>query len=398
MKLLYLIADGMGGWPLDELDGKTTMEAAHTPNMDELAKTGIVGCAQTVPEGMQPGSDVANMALLGFDPTRYHTGRGPIEAAAQGLELDPDDLVWRLNLVTVSKLTIDGFMRDYSSGHIATEISRPVIQTLQEKLGNDMYTFYPGVQYRHLLVQHKGALSDEAALKINPPHDITDKPIKLDLRAYSRSPLLWDLIFEAKELLEDRDVNMSMANSIWPWGQGRPLTLPDFRETFGMQGAVISAVDLIKGLGNASNMDVIDVEGATGLLDTNYKGKVDAALNYLKDHDFVFVHLEGPDECGHGGDAKDKVEAISRFDARVVAPLREALAGEDVAWIVTCDHFTPIKERTHTMDAVPFVIHGPGCEASGISSFSEASAKGTGLKLEKGFELLSFALEKTGLK
>ncbi len=384
MKLLYLIADGMGGWPLDELDGKTTMEAALTPHMDELAKTGIVGCAQTVPEGMQPGSDVANMALLGFDPARYHTGRGPIEAAAQGLELDPDDLVWRLNLVTVSKLTIDGFMRDYSSGHIATEISRPVIQALQEKLGNDMYTFYPGVQYRHLLVQHKGALSDEADLKINPPHDITDKPIKLDLRAYSRSPLLWDLIFEAKELLEDRDVNMSMANSIWPWGQGRPLTLPDFRETFGLQGAVISAVDLIKGLGNASNMDVIDVEGATGLLDTNYEGKVDAALNYLETHDFVFVHLEGPDECGHGGNAKDKVEAISRFDARVVAPLREALAGEDVAWIITCDHFTPIKERTHTMDAVPFILNGPGCEASGVSSFSEASAKETGLKLEKG--------------
>ena len=398
MKLLYLIADGMGGWPLEELGGKTTMEAAVTPNMDELAKTGLVGRAQTVPEGMQPGSDVANMALLGFDPARYHTGRGPIEAAAQGLELDPDDLVWRLNLVTVSKLTIDGFMRDYSSGHIASEVSRPIVETLQDKLGNDMFTFYPGVQYRHLLVQHQGALSDEASLEINPPHDITDKSIKLDLRTYSKSPFLWDLLFEAKEILDDRNVNASRANSIWPWGQGRPLILPDFHETFGMQGAVISAVDLIKGLGNASGMDVIDVEGATGLLDTNYEGKVQAALNYLKDNDFVFVHLEGPDECGHGGNAAEKVEAISRFDARIVAPLREALSGEDVAWIVTCDHFTPIVEKTHTTDAVPFIINGPGCDASGVSAFSEILAEETGLKLNKGFELLPFALEKLGLK
>ena len=398
MKLLYLIADGMGGWPLDELDGKTTMEAAITPNMDDLARTGLVGRAQTVPQGMAPGSDVANMALLGFDPARYHTGRGPIEAAAQGLELDPDDLVWRLNLVTVSKLTIDGFMRDYSSGHIASEVSRPMVEKLQEKLGNDMFTFYPGVQYRHLLVQHQGALSDEANLEINPPHDITDKSIKLDLRTYSKSPFLWDLLFEAKEILDDRSVNTSKANSIWPWGQGRPLSLPDFRETFGMQGAVISAVDLIKGLGNASGMDVIDVEGATGLLDTNYEGKVQAALDYLKDNDFVFVHLEGPDECGHGGNAAEKVEAISRFDARIVAPLREALAGEDVAWIVTCDHFTPIVEKTHTTDAVPFLINGPGCDPSGVTAFSEILADGTGLSLDKGFELLPFALEKLGLK
>lgn len=396
MKTVYLIADGMGGWPLEELGGKTTMEAAVTPNMDELARTGIVGRAQTVPEGMQPGSDVANMALLGFDPATYHTGRGPIEAAAQGLELDPDDLVWRLNLVTVSKLNIDGYMRDYSSGHISTEISRPVVEALQERLGNDTYTFIPGIQYRHLLVQKGGALTDDAKLNVNPPHDITDKPIKLDLRVFSRSPFLWDLIFEAKEILEDRDVNMSIANSIWPWGQGRPLNLPNFKETFGLDGAVISAVDLIKGLGFASGMEVIDVEGATGLLETNYEGKVDAALDYLKDNDFVFVHLEGPDECGHGGDASEKVEAISRFDSRVVAPMREALKDEEINWIITCDHFTPIVERTHTMDAVPFIINKPGCKASGVSEFSEKTADSTGLKLENGFELLSFALNNAG--
>ena len=398
MKLLYLIADGMGDWPLDELGGKTTMEAAHTPNMDELARTGVMGRAQTVPGTMPPGSDVANMALLGFDPAKYHTGRGPIEAAAQGLDLDPDDLVWRLNLVTVSKLTIDGHMRDYSSGHIATEVSKPIVQALQDKLGDDMYTFYPGVQYRHLLVQHQGALTDDATLLISPPHDITDKPIKPDLRTLSRSPFLWDLVFEAKEVLDDRTINRSRANTIWPWGQGRPLILPDFKETFGLSGAVISAVDLIKGLGNASNMAVIDVEGATGLLDTNYQGKVDAALKFLEDNDFVFVHLEGPDECGHGGNAQEKVEAISRFDARVVAPLRAALKGQETAWIVTCDHFTPIKERTHTRDAVPFILNGPNCAPSGIETFSERTADSTGLKLDNGFELLNFALERFGMK
>ncbi|HKI80959.1 MAG TPA: cofactor-independent phosphoglycerate mutase [Pseudodesulfovibrio sp.] len=396
MKILYLIADGMGGWPLDELDGKTTMEAAHTPNMDELAATGAVGLAQTVPEGMAPGSDVANMALLGFDPATYHTGRGPIEAAAQGLELGPDDLVWRLNLVTVSKLTIDGIMRDYSSGHIASDISRPLVETLQEKLGNETYTFYPGIQYRHLLVQKDGALTDDAKLFINPPHDITDKPVKFDLRAFSRSPDLWDLLFEAHGILADRTLNRSAANSIWPWGQGRPLSLPDFKQTFGLDGAVISAVDLIKGLGFASNMAVVDVPGATGLLDTNYEGKVAAAVNFLKDHDFVFVHLEGPDECGHGGSTKDKVEAISRFDARIVAPLREALKDEETAWIVTCDHFTPIVEKTHTMDPVPFILNGPGCAPSGVDGFSEKNAA-SGLKLDNGYELLAHALKTFGV-
>jgi len=398
MKLLYLVADGMGDWPLEELGGKTCMEAAHTPHMDELARTGVVGRAKTVPTDMPPGSDVANMSLLGFDPARHHTGRGPIEAAAQGLVLDPDDLVWRLNLVTVSKLTIDGYMRDYSSGHIATEVSRPVIEALQRKLGNDTYVFFPGIQYRHLLVQKGGALTDDARLKVNPPHDITDKPIKYDLRAFSRSSPLWDLVFEAADLLADRDINMSMANAIWPWGQGRPLILPDFAETFGLRGAVISAVDLIKGLGNASGMRVLDIEGATGLLDTNYQGKVDAALAFLEDNDFAFVHLEGPDECGHGGNAADKVEAISRFDARVVAPLREALKGADAGFIVTCDHFTPIAERTHTTDPVPFIINGPGCPASGVDGFSEKTAASTGLVLDKGFELLPFALKTLGMR
>lgn len=393
MKILFLVADGMGDWPLEELDGKTPLAAAHTPNMDELARTGIVGRAATIPEGFQPGSDVANMSLIGFDPATYHTGRGPIEAAAQGLQLYPEDLVWRLNLVTLSKLDPNGIMRDYSAGHIKTEDSTPLVEMLQEKLGNQTFQFVPGIQYRHLLVQKGGADSDEAMLDVDPPHDITDQSINRSMRRFSRSPELWDLVHEAAELL-NTPLNKTKANSIWPWGQGSPLLLPDFQETFGLRGAVISAVDLVKGLGRASGMKVIDVEGATGLLDTNYEGKVRAALDFLQDGDFAFVHLEGPDEAGHGGSIEEKTEAISRFDARVVAPLREALKDEDTAWIIACDHYTPIAKKTHTVDPVPFIVHFPGCEASGLSAFTEETADTTGVKLDKGHELLGWALNR----
>lgn len=395
MKVLFLVADGMGDWPLDELGVQTPLEAAETPNMDELASTGIVGRCKTIPEGMAPGSDVANMSLLGFDPAQYHTGRGPIEAAAQGLQLDADDLVWRLNLVTVSQLDKDGLMRDYSSRHITTEEATPLVLRLQREIGNEVYEIVPGIQYRHLLVQKGGALTNDATMAINPPHDITDKPIKMDLRAYSRNPELWDVIFHAHDLLAVD--NPTKANAIWPWGQGRPLILPDFKDKFTLDGAVISAVDLIKGLGFASGMRVIDVEGATGLLDTNYEGKVQAALDFLKDGDFVFVHLEGPDECGHGGEIKNKTEAIRRFDAQVVAPLREALKDEEVTWVICCDHYTPIAERTHTLDPVPFVVNAPGVAPSGLELFNERTADSTGVVVEHGHELLPFALKQAGI-
>ncbi len=392
MKILFLIADGMGGWPLDELGGLTCMEAAKTPNMDELASSAIVGRIHTIPKGMAPGSDTANMSLLGFDPATYHTGRGPIEAAAQGLKLDKNDLVWRLNLVNVTALDLDGKMLDYSSGHITTEQSKPIIELLQERLGNDTFTFVSGVQYRHLLIQKDEVNSLESKLAINPPHDITGKPIRPDLARYSKSAQLWDLLHEAAVMLGG-GWNETKARAIWPWGQGSPLTLPDFKETFGLAGAVISAVDLIKGLGKASNMEVIDIKGATGLLETNYQGKVDKALNFLERGDFVFVHLEGADECGHGGDVAGKVEAISRFDARVVAPLRKALAGQECAWLCTCDHFTPIVEKTHTIDPVPFLLNFAGCTASNVSSFNEKNAEGTGLNINPGHEIVRWVLD-----
>ena len=394
MKLLFLIADGMGDWPLDALGGKTPLEAAATPNLDAMAGKALVGRCRTVPEGMAPGSDVANMALLGFDPAAHHTGRGPIEAAAQGLTLDPDDLVWRCNLVTVTNLGLNGKMRDYSAKHISTAAAEPLIRDLQKHLGDETFTFHPGVQYRHLLVQKGGALEDEAGLNVNPPHDITDKPIKPDLMTFSRSARLWDLLHGAAERLMAK-TNKTKANSIWPWGQGRPLNLPDFRKTFGPRGAVISAVDLVRGLGRAAGMEVLEVPGATGLLETNYQGKVDAALKFLETGDFVFVHLEGPDECGHAGNAQDKTEAIARFDARIVGPLRQAL-GDEAAWMVACDHYTPIKEKTHTPDPVPFLFLAPGVQGSGLQAFSEALAGETGLFLEQGHGLLPWCLERMG--
>ncbi|MBU1230221.1 MAG: cofactor-independent phosphoglycerate mutase [Proteobacteria bacterium] len=400
MKLLFLIADGMGGWP-DEFPGnKTCLEAANTPNMDELAARGVVGVCQTIPQGMAPGSDVANMSLLGFNPAKHHTGRGPIEAAAQGLVLDPDDLVWRMNLVSVSELSAQGNMLDYSSGHITTEAAGPIVRDLAERLGDETFQFHPGVQYRHLLVHKGGAGESEAGLRISPPHDITGRSLHADMREFSRCARMWDLLFLAEERLAET-ARQTKANAIWPWGQGRPLMLPEFRKAFGLAGAVVSAVDLVRGLGRAAGMEVIEVPGATGLIETNYQGKVDAALDFLTRGDFAFVHLEGPDECGHAGDAAEKARAISLFDARIVGPLRQALEGQDVAFLITCDHFTPIAEKTHTPDPVPFLLWHKGCEApdfapSGVAAFSEAQARSTGLVIESGHELLAWTLRQLG--
>lgn len=393
MKLLFLIADGMGDWPVKELGNRTPLEAAKTPHMDRLASRCVAGLIQTVPKGMAPGSDVANMSLIGFDPASHHTGRGPIEAAAQGLVLDPDDLVWRLNLVNVTEPSAAGTMLDYSSGHIGTEQSTPLIEDLQEQLGDETFQFIPGIQYRHLLVHKGGAAEPEAKLSIRPPHDITDQSMAPDIEAYAASPRMTALFEKAAQRLA-RPENTTKAKAIWPWGQGRPLILPDFASTYGMKGAVISAVDLVKGLGRASGMEVIDIPGATGLLDTNYQGKVDAALKYLDGGgDFVYVHVEAPDECGHSGIVADKVEAIARFDERIVGPLTQALQGQDAAFVITCDHFTPLIERTHTTDPVPFLIAHPSCGLHGLPSFSEANAAGTGVLIDQGHEALSTVLE-----
>ena len=389
-KLIFLIADGMGDLPVPALGGRTPMEAAETPAMDRLAKLGRVGLCRTVPTGMAPGSDVANMSLLGFDPASHHTGRGPIEAAALGLALDADDVVFRLNTVTVSEFAESGLMRDYSAGHIDTAVSTELVEKLGESCLPAGYALHPGVQYRHLLVAKGAAGREEATVFVRPPHDITDQGIAPDLAELRRVPALWKFVTCAAGQLAHAG-NGSKANAVWPWGQGRALTLPAFAASFGLRGGVVSAVDLVKGLGRAAGMDVLDVPGATGLLDTNYEGKVAAALEFLKRGDFVFVHVEAPDECGHGGDAAAKTEAIARFDARVVVPMLDAL-GDRAAFLIACDHPTPIAIRTHTSDPVPFVFWKQGLAANGASAFSEQAAAGTGLVVEPGHTLLPQAV------
>lgn len=391
LKCVFCIADGMADRPIPELGGKTPLEAADTPVMDRLAGQARLGLCRTVPEGMAPGSDVANMALLGFDPTLHHTGRGPIEAAAMGLALAPDDVVFRLNTVEVSAFADDGLMRDYAAGHIATEASRPLVAAIGETCCPEGYAVHPGIQYRHLLVAKGAAGKAEATVAVRPPHDITDQGIAPDLAAMRQAPDLWRFVTCAARQLAGAD-NATRANAVWPWGQGRALTLPDFEKTFGLRGAVVSAVDLVKGLGRAAGMTVCEVPGATGLLDTNYEGKVEAALDFLKRGDFVFLHVEAPDECGHGGDVAGKVEAIRRFDARILAPLRQAL-GETAAFLVACDHPTPIELRTHSADPVPFLFWRPGLPASGVKAFTERTAASAGLTVAPGYELLSRTLD-----
>ena len=392
MKILFLVADGMGDWPLEELGHKTPLEVAETPTLDELARKSHVGLCQTIPEGMAPGSDIANMALLGYDPAVYHTGRGPIEAAAQSLKLNADDLVWRCNLVTLTDFGQKGKMIDYAAGHINTDQATSLIHSLQETNNNDEFVFYPGVQYRHLLVHKSGTRTKAASIHIRPPHDILGQPIWPDILSFQEYPALWDLVRKAYEFLTSGD-NPTQATSIWPWGQGRPLSLPSFSDKFHLKGGVISAVDLIKGLGWAAGLTVIDVPGATGLLETNYAGKVAAALNFLEKGDFIFVHLEGPDECGHMGNVQDKIEAIKRFDQLIVAPILDALKGEDFILITCCDHLTPVIKRTHANDPVPFLVYNSRKEVQGVDVFSENTAQKTGLVLARGQDLLPFALK-----
>ncbi len=376
MKLLFLIADGMGGWADEHPGGKTCLEAAATPHMDEMARSGTAGVCRTVPAGMPPGSDVANMSLLGFDPSKHHTGRGPIEAAAQGLSLAPDDLVWRMNLVNLTELTPQGTMLDYSSGHITTETSTPLVEDLQARLGDETFQFIPGVQYRHLLVHKGGAIEDEATLRINPPHDITGKPIYGDMREFSRSARMWDLLFLAAERLE-RTATHTKAKSIWPWGQGRPLLLPKFKDAFGLTGAVISAVDLVRGLGVLAGIEVLEVPGATAGFDNDYAAQRDAALASLADRDLVLVHVEATDEAGHQGLADVKVAALEAWDRLIIGPMAEALAaGGRHRILLLPDHATPCAKRTHTSAPVPYLLYDSARRVAG-GAYTEAAVAGS---------------------
>ncbi|MDI6853897.1 MAG: cofactor-independent phosphoglycerate mutase [Deltaproteobacteria bacterium] len=397
MKYIILIGDGMGDYPIPELGGKTPLEAADTPHMDKLARRGELGLARTIPPGMEPGSDIANLAIMGYDPAKYHTGRAPLEAAALGVALAPNEVAFRCNLVTIRAEQSGLYMEDYAAGHISSEDARELIKALEAELGADGRHFYPGVSYRHLLVWDQG----DAGWKTYPPHDLTGQEVGRLFQHEGPAAPLWDLIKASWRVLQTNDLNMwrrmegkKPANSIWLWGQGKAPQLPTLKERFGLSGAVISAVDLIRGIGLYAGLTPIKVPGATGYLDTNYEGKVNAALEALKDKDFVFIHVEAPDEAGHKGELQLKLQAIEDFDRRVVGPLLEGLNGlGDHRVLVMCDHLTPISVKTHTPEPVPFVLYDSRMQGDCDRQYSEAAAQSSGLILEQGADLLPRLLQ-----
>lgn len=390
MKYAILQGDGMADYPIEELGGKTPLEATRTPNMDELASRGELGLVKTIPAGYPPGSDVANMGILGYDPRRYYTGRAPLEAAGMGVELRQDDIAFRCNLVTLEEKSGEKRMIDYSAGHLSTKKAKKIIEVIQNELGDEEFQFYPGVSYRHLLVWRGGARKLGLELKLTPPHDISGKGIEEYLPREGRGNTLVELMEGSQEILKNE-----LANSIWLWGEGSRPSMPTLQERRSLSGSIISAVNLIKGLGIYAGMDVIDVPGATGFIDTNYSGKVEAALKSLKDRDLVFVHLEAPDEASHQGDLKMKCEAIENFDAKIVGPTVDGLEEfAEFSLLVLTDHYTPISLKTHIGDAVPFVIYrsrDSGNERAD-RAFDERSAGEGGLLVEDGHKIMDLLL------
>jgi 2,3-bisphosphoglycerate-independent phosphoglycerate mutase len=392
MKYAVIVPDGMADDPREELEGKTPVEAARTPNMDRIAREGRLGRVKLIPRGMAPASDVANMAVLGYDPDRYYTGRAPLEAASMGVALGGDDWALRCNLVTVS----EGVMEDYSAGHISTEEATLVIDFINERIGSSQLEFRPGVSYRHLMVLRG---RPDFSVVTTPPHDITGKPIDGHLPGGPDGPYLRALMEQSEELLLDHEVNNvrvelgeNPATMIWLWGEGTRPTMPGFREKFGVRAALISAVDLLKGLAISMKIDVIDVPGATGYYDTDYAAKGTHACDALTDYDLVFVHVEAPDEAGHDGNVRKKVDAIEQVDRHIVGPVLAALEGSGGPFriMVLPDHATPIAVRTHTNVPVPFAMLGDGVESLRQVSFSERAAEESDLQVDPGHELMGY--------
>jgi len=395
MKYITLLGDGMSDEPMNELGGKTPLQAAKTPNMDKLAQKGMTGLAATVPEAYHPGSDVANLSVFGYDPATCYTGRSPLEAASMGVELGPDDVAFRLNLVTLAIAGGDMVMEDFSAGHISTEEATELIECLQQELGDDEFQFYPGVSYRHLMVW-RGGRDD---IHVLPPHDLTGKSVNAHIPRSAEAMPLMQITNAAQLLFKQHPVNLKReangkhpANSIWLWGQGKRPQMPTLKEKFNLSGAVISAVDLIKGIGIFAGLDVINVPGATGYLDTNYLGKAEAALEALKTRDFVYLHVEAPDEAAHGGSLSDKIEAIERFDKDVVGTVIDGIAElGDHRILLLPDHPTPVAKMTHTKDPVPFVLYASDgyFTPNGAADYSESAAIASGMKVDPGHQVMN---------
>ena len=392
-KYAIIVPDGAADEPLEQLGGKTVLQAAETPNMDKISTQGRLGLVRTIPAGFEPGSDVAQMSLLGYNPLTFYTGRAPIEAVARNIKLSPNDWVFRCNLVTIC----DGKMEDHSAGHISTEEAGKLIKDLNEQLGDEKFRFYPGVSYRHLLV-FKDADFD---VKTYPPHDYIGTAIEKILPRGKGAEMLIDLIARSQQLFINHDINKvkkdlgeNQVSSIWLWGQGKKARMESFKKRFGINGAAITAVDLVKGLSMLIGFDLINVPGATGFVDTNYQGKASAAIKALDKYDLVFIHIEAPDEASHNGSIEMKKKAIEQIDKYIVGPVLEALQGYE-SWriLVLPDHPTPVSSRAHSPEPVPFAMAGTGVSGILHTTFSEANAARSGFRIDNGFELMEYFLK-----
>jgi 2,3-bisphosphoglycerate-independent phosphoglycerate mutase len=397
-KYLLLVGDGMADYGLQELGGRTPLQAARTVHMDRIA-AGQLGLVKTIPDGFEPGSDVANLSLLGYDPMRYHTGRAPFEAASMGVKLRGQQVAYRMNLVTLEMRSEDEIiMRSHSSGDISTDEARPLVESIKKALSRPGIDIYPGVAYRHLLVWEEGPLDAPTI----PPHDVLDQNMAGYLKKGPADGVI-DLIRASWDILKDHPVNrkrqergLRAANSIWLWGQGRAPDLPTFDERFNLSGGVISAVDLIKGIGICAGFTPIHVAGATGYLNTNFRGKAQAALEALRSLDFVLLHVEAPDEASHQGNVTEKLEAIEAFDEKVVGPVLEGLkAHENYRVLVASDHLTPVSKRTHSSEPTLFAWAGKDVleSASSPGAFNEAAASASRVMFEHGHTLMHAFLD-----
>lgn len=413
MKYIVIVGDGMADWPIDGLGGKTPLMVARTPHMDWMAKHGEVGLVKTIPQGFTPGSEIANLSIFGYDPNLYYRGRGPLEAASLGVKLEPNDIAFRCNLVTLETDSTKTIMDDFSAGHISDGEARQIINDLNTEMGTDEIRFYSGVSYRHLMVWKEGASRFSALdkAKLTPPHDIMGKEIGSFLPGVgggsgcgSRNSetngedQIRALMIRSQPILRRHPVNLAReerglrpANSIWLWGQGRSPQMIPLKERFGIEGFVISAVHLLKGIGICAGLESVEVPGATGFFDTNYEGKAQYALDALREKDFGYVHVEAPDEAGHMGDLRLKIETIELFDEKVVGTILKGMGQfERYKVLVLPDHPTPISLKTHTDDPVPYLIYSSeeGGKESTNEGFDESTAGRSGLFVEKGFELI----------
>lgn len=402
MKYVVVLCDGMADYPVPALQGKTPMMCANKPNIDALAQKAEVGLVRTVAKGLKPGSDVANMSVLGFDPKKYYTGRSPLEAASIGVDLKETDVTLRTNLVTLSDAPnyADKTMVDYCAGDISTAEATEIMKDVEAHFGNAKFKFYAGVSYRHCLVWANGTtdLGD-----MTPPHDISGRVVGEYLSKSENAKELIKMMEESYAFLTEHPVNKKRvaegkrpANSIWLWGEGKKPMLPSFYETYGKKGAVVSAVDLLKGIAKCADMEAPAVEGATGYIDTNFEGKARAAVDALQNGcDFAYIHLEAPDECGHRNEPENKVKAIEMIDSRVLPIVLDGLReiGDDCKIMILPDHPTPIVTQTHASDPVPYLIYHKANEKQGVESINEETAKNTGVFLENGPDIMRKFLE-----